>query len=107
GLENKAVDALTNDDSILAGFAGQEQHRGKFRLAGLRLSDERYGVGIAKEDVALRRDVNRALAAMVSDGSWKKAVRAHFGPGGYVPEKAPKIDETGDPGDAGGTGGSG
>ncbi|MFI6088037.1 glutamate ABC transporter substrate-binding protein [Streptomyces sp. NPDC051218] len=95
GLENKVVDALTNDDAILAGFAAQRAHRGKFKLVGLRLSDERYGIGVAKSDTALRNKVNKALRKMVADGSWDRAVRKHFGPARFDHEQAPKITETG------------
>ncbi|MWA09079.1 glutamate ABC transporter substrate-binding protein [Streptomyces sp. BA2] len=95
GLENKVVDALTNDDAILAGFAAQRAHRGKFKLVGLRLSDERYGIGVAKSDSELRGKVNKALRKMVSDKSWDRAVRKHFGPARFDYEQAPKITETG------------
>ena len=93
GLENKAVDALTTDDSILAGYAAQEQFRGKFKLAGLKLSNENYGIGLKKGDKELLDKVNAALEKMVKDGSWQKAVDKHFGPAGYKNEPAPKIGE--------------
>ncbi|GAA2096816.1 glutamate ABC transporter substrate-binding protein [Streptomyces albiaxialis] len=95
GLENKAVDALTNDDAILAGFAARKESRGKFRLTGLGLSDEKYGVGVAKGQEELRADVTRALRKMVADGTWKRSVREHFGGAGYEAEAAPKLTETG------------
>ncbi|WP_329455285.1 glutamate ABC transporter substrate-binding protein [Streptomyces sp. NBC_01497] len=91
GLENKAVDALTTDDSILAGYAAQKEHRGKFKLAGLRLSDENYGIGLKKGDTGLKDKINAALRKMVSDGSWQKAVTANFGPARYKNEPAPAI----------------
>ncbi|MFD7287525.1 glutamate ABC transporter substrate-binding protein [Streptomyces sp. NPDC059863] len=92
GLENKAVDALTTDDSILAGYASQQEHQGKFKLAGLKLSDEPYGIGLKKGDTELQKKINDALTKMVSDGSWQKAVTANFGPANYKNEPAPKID---------------
>lgn len=95
GLENKVVDALTNDDAVLAGFAAQRAHRGKFKLAGLQLSDERYGIGIAKGDTEMRDKVNEALRAMVADRSWDRSVRRNFGPAHFDHEPAPKITETG------------
>lgn len=93
GLENKAVDALTTDDSILAGFASQEQFQGKFKLAGFKMSNENYGIGLKKGDADLKKKVNDALAKMVSDGSWDKAVKANFGPANYKYEPAPKIGD--------------
>ncbi|MFF2524922.1 glutamate ABC transporter substrate-binding protein [Streptomyces liangshanensis] len=91
GLENKTVDALTTDDSILAGYAAQKEHAGKFKLAGLKLSDENYGIGLKKGDTKLLGQINDALKKMESDGSWQKAVTANFGPAGYKNEPAPAI----------------
>ncbi|MBV7699462.1 glutamate ABC transporter substrate-binding protein [Streptomyces sp. TRM70350] len=90
GLENSAVDALTTDDSILAGYAAQEQFQGKFKLAGFKLSNENYGIGV-QEGSDLKDKINTALEKMVSDGSWDKAVEANFGPANYKNEPAPKI----------------
>ncbi|MDB1088850.1 glutamate ABC transporter substrate-binding protein [Streptomyces sp. ACA25] len=93
GLENGAVDALTTDDSILAGYASQEAHAGKFKLAGLHLSDEYYGVGLPKGSDQ-RADVNAALQKMIDDGVWAETVEEHFGPAGYEAADAPEITET-------------
>ncbi|MBN0046432.1 glutamate ABC transporter substrate-binding protein [Streptomyces actuosus] len=95
GLESGAVDALTTDDSILAGYAAQQQYQGKFKLAGLNLSDEHYGIGIKKGDTELQGKINAALKKMVDDGSWEKAVKANFGPANYDFEPAPQITEQG------------
>ncbi|MET8435788.1 glutamate ABC transporter substrate-binding protein [Streptomyces sp900116325] len=91
GLENKVVDALTTDDSILAGFASQKDFQGKFKLAGFKMSNENYGIGLKKGDADLKKKINDALTKMVSDGSWDKAVKANFGPANYKNEPAPKI----------------
>ncbi|MFJ9648249.1 glutamate ABC transporter substrate-binding protein [Streptomyces sp. NPDC101206] len=93
GLENKAVDALTTDGSILAGYAAQEKNKGKFKLVGLKLSDEPYGIGLKKGDKDLQTKVNAALKKMVEDGSWQKAVDTNLGPAGYKAEPAPQITE--------------
>lgn len=93
GLENKAVDALTTDGSILAGYAAQEKNKGKFKLAGLKLSDEPYGIGLKKGDKDLQTKVNAALKKMVEDGSWQKAVDSNFGPANYTADPAPQITE--------------
>ncbi|MFE9867650.1 glutamate ABC transporter substrate-binding protein [Streptomyces sp. NPDC005506] len=91
GLENKVVDALTTDDSILAGFASQKDFQGKFKLAGFKMSNENYGIGLKKGDADLKKKIDDALTKMVSDGSWDKAVKANFGPANYKNEQAPKI----------------
>ncbi|SMF76100.1 glutamate ABC transporter substrate-binding protein [Streptomyces sp. Amel2xC10] len=90
-LQNGAVDAVTTDDSILAGFASQDQYKGKFKLAGLKLSNENYGIGVKKGDTATVDKINKALEQMVSDGAWDKAVTDNFGPAEYKNEQAPKI----------------
>lgn len=90
GLENKAVDALTTDDSILAGYAAQQQFAGKFKLGGFKLSNENYGIGVQKgSDLTAR--INTALEKMVNDGSWDAYVQKNFGPANYQNEPAPKI----------------
>ncbi|PBC60835.1 glutamate-binding protein [Streptomyces sp. Tue6028] len=91
GLQSGAVDAVTTDDSILAGFAAQDKYKGQFKLAGLKLSNENYGVGVKKGDTATVNKINKALEKMVSDGSWQKAVEKNFGPANYKNEPAPKI----------------
>jgi glutamate transport system substrate-binding protein len=90
-LQSGAVDALTTDDSILAGFAAQEQYKGQFKLAGLKLSNENYGVGVKKGDTETVNKINDALEKMAGDGAWQKAVDANFGPANYKNEPAPKI----------------
>ncbi|WP_324785090.1 glutamate ABC transporter substrate-binding protein [Streptomyces sp. H51] len=92
-LQSGAVDAVTTDDSILAGFAAQDKYKGQFKLAGLKLSNENYGIGVKKSDTATVDKINAALEKMVSDGSWQKAVDANFGPAGYKNEPAPKIGQ--------------
>ncbi|EST38433.1 hypothetical protein N566_07455 [Streptomycetaceae bacterium MP113-05] len=93
GLQNENVDALTTDDSILAGYAAQKEHQGKFKLLGLNLSDEPYGIGLKKGDTELQKKVNKAIEKMVDDGSWKKFADKHFGPADYDYGKAPEITE--------------
>lgn len=92
GLQNKAIDALTTDDSILAGYASQEQFKGKFKLGGLKMTNENYGIGV-KKGSDLKDKINKALEDMVSDGSWQKAVEANLGPANYKNEPAPKIGD--------------
>ncbi|MFF9477033.1 glutamate ABC transporter substrate-binding protein [Streptomyces roseolus] len=90
GLENGVIDALTTDDSILAGYAAQEEFKGKFKLGGFELSDENYGIGVQKGS-DLKGKINTALEKMVDDGSWDAAVEKNFGPANYQNEPAPKI----------------
>ncbi|MEU2551932.1 glutamate ABC transporter substrate-binding protein [Streptomyces sp. NPDC013313] len=92
-LQSGAVDAVTTDDSILAGFAAQDKYKGQFKLAGLKLSNENYGIGVKKGDTATEGKINKALEKMVGDKSWQKAVDKNFGPADYKNEQAPKIGQ--------------
>ncbi|MFC9855277.1 glutamate ABC transporter substrate-binding protein [Streptomyces prasinus] len=92
-LQSGAVDALTTDDSILAGYASQDQYKGKFKLAGLKLSNENYGIGVKKGDTETVNKINDALEKMVSDKAWDKAVETNFGPAEYNNEPAPKVGD--------------
>jgi glutamate transport system substrate-binding protein len=82
-LVGGTVDAVTTDNVILAGFAAQDQYKGKLKVVGKSFSTERYGVGLKKGDVELCNKVNAALEKMISDGSWQKAVDANVGPSGF------------------------
>ncbi|MFC9925711.1 glutamate ABC transporter substrate-binding protein [Streptomyces sp. NPDC127190] len=92
GLQSGAIDALTTDDSILAGYAAQAQFKGKFKLGGFKMTNENYGIGV-KKGSDLKAKINKALEEMVSDGSWDAAVKKNFGPAEYKNEPAPKIGD--------------
>ncbi|MER6330060.1 glutamate ABC transporter substrate-binding protein [Streptomyces sp. NPDC001034] len=92
GLQSGAIDALTTDDSILAGYAAQAQFKGKFKLGGFKMTNENYGIGV-KKGSDLKAKINKALESMVSDGSWDAAVKKNFGPADYKNEPAPKIGD--------------
>lgn len=68
------VEAVTTDNTILAGFAAQPQNKGKLKVVGTFFSNEIYGVGIKKGDKNGVVAVNNALKDMFNDGSWKKAL---------------------------------
>ena len=94
-LVSKGVDALTTDNTILAGYAAQPQYKGKLKVVGKTFSEERYGIGIKKGDKATCEKINAALKKMVDDGSWQKAVDKNLGPAGFQVDKAtnpPKQD---------------
>ncbi|MEW2156037.1 glutamate ABC transporter substrate-binding protein [Streptomyces sp. NPDC007189] len=92
GLQNKAIDALTTDDAILAGYAAQSQFKGRFKLGGFKMTNENYGIGV-KKGSDLKAKINKALQDMVADGSWQKAVDKNLAPAGYKNEPAPKIGD--------------
>jgi glutamate transport system substrate-binding protein len=82
-LSTGGVDALTTDDTILAGYAAQPEFKGKFKVVGQPFSEENYGVGIKKGDTAKCTKINDAIKKMVSDGSWQKAIDDNVGPSGF------------------------
>ena len=73
-LNSGAIDAVTTDNVILAGFAAQEQYKNKLKVVGKEFSEERYGVGIKKGDVELCERISTAIFKMVDDGYWQKAL---------------------------------
>jgi polar amino acid transport system substrate-binding protein len=62
------VDAITGDDTVLAGLSAQDPYA---QVVGDTFSDEPYGLGMNAEDVDLVRVVNAVLARAVADGSWE------------------------------------
>lgn len=82
-LASGTIDALTTDDTILAGYAAQEQYKGKLKVVGAPFSEERYGIGLKKGDTAQCQKITDAINKMVTDGEWQKIVDANLGPAGY------------------------
>lgn len=93
-LERRAVDAVTTDEVILAGFAAQRPDAfrlvdlvltkdicvdGRLRSAGAPLSVERYGIGLAHGDDDARDAVNAALRRMLESGAWERSLRIAVG----------------------------
>jgi glutamate transport system substrate-binding protein len=87
-LASGTLDAVTTDNVILAGYAAQDQYKGKLKVVGKSFSTERYGVGLKKGDTALCTKVNTAITKMVSSGDWKKALDKTVGPSGFMPSSA-------------------
>jgi glutamate transport system substrate-binding protein len=90
-LVGGAVDALTTDNTILAGYASQAAYKGQLKVVGKTFSTEKYGIGLKKGDTALCTKVTDALNKMISSGAWQKAVDANLGPAGF------KVDATMNP----------
>lgn len=61
------VDAITGDDTVLAGFVAQDPYA---RVVGDAFSAEPYGLGVAADQVDLVRFVNAVLDGMKADGRW-------------------------------------
>lgn len=89
-LRNGAVDAVTTDDIILAGYAAQ--YPGELKVVGEPFTEERYGIGLAKGDDETRGKINDAIEAMIADGSWQKAFEDTVGASGYPLPAQPTVD---------------
>ncbi|MFD2025914.1 glutamate ABC transporter substrate-binding protein [Promicromonospora aerolata] len=69
-FQQGAVDAITGDDTVLAGFAAQDPYA---KVVGDAVSDEPYGVGIPADQPDMVRFVNGVLEDMVDGGQWAKS----------------------------------
>ena len=90
-LKNGAVDAVTTDEVILAGYAAQSP--GVFKIVGKPFSEERYGVGLKKGDTELQTKINDAITKMEQDGAWKTAFDKNLGPAGITAPTPPPVDK--------------
>ena len=64
------VDAITGDDTVLAGLAAQDPYA---LVVGEAFTAEPYGLGMNAEDVDLVRFVNGVLEAAKADGRWAQS----------------------------------
>ena len=65
------VDAITGDDTILAGLAAQDPYA--FVVKAPAFTAEPYGLGISNKNGDFVKFVNRVLEQMRTDGQWKTA----------------------------------
>jgi polar amino acid transport system substrate-binding protein len=71
------VDAITGDDTVLAGLAAQDPYA---KVVGEAFTAEPYGLGMNAQDVDLVRFVNAALEQAKADGSWAASYDRWFAP---------------------------
>ncbi len=81
-LRSGAVDAVTTDNVILAGYAAQ--YPGELKVVGEGFSTENYGIGLKKDDAAGTAAINAAIVKMIADGSWKTALEETVGASGFT-----------------------
>ena len=84
-LKARSVDALTTDNTILAGYAAQAANKGQLKVVGKTFSTENYGVGLPKGDTAFCQKVIDAVKKWISSGEWQKAVDKYLGPSDFKP----------------------
>jgi polar amino acid transport system substrate-binding protein len=65
-LQQGKADAITGDDTVLAGFAAQDAYA---KVVGAAFSLEPYGLGINRKDPQFTRFVNAVLEELRQDGT--------------------------------------
>ena len=88
-LKNGAIDAVTTDEVILAGYAAQSP--GTFKIVGQPFSEENYGIGLKKDDADLQKKITDAVTKMEADGDWAKAFEKNLGPAGIATPAPPAL----------------
>jgi polar amino acid transport system substrate-binding protein len=71
-LQQRQVDAVSTDDSILAGLVAQDPY---LHIVGPSMNEEPYGIGISLENTGLVRFVNGTLERIRRDGTWSTLYR--------------------------------
>lgn len=66
-LQQGTVDAISTDDTILAGMAIQDP---TVKIVGEAFSEEPYGIAFAKDNTELARYVNGVLEDLRENGTW-------------------------------------
>ena len=84
-LRDGRIQAVTTDDTILAGLVNANQPA--FKLVQAPFSEEPYGVGLPKGDAVLRTFLNDSSERAVEDGTWQEAY--DFTPGGSGEDPEP------------------
>jgi polar amino acid transport system substrate-binding protein len=82
------VDAITGDDTILAGFAAQDPYA---KVVGEAISAEPYGLGMPADKVDLVQFVNGVLDRMRSDGTWTSLYTKWLSVLGPAPAPPPAV----------------
>jgi polar amino acid transport system substrate-binding protein len=68
-LQQGDVDAALSDDTVLQGFVAQDPN---LKVVGEQLTQEPYGIGVSKQNVAFAQFINSVLETMRTDGRLQK-----------------------------------
>ncbi|MGH3531660.1 MAG: glutamate ABC transporter substrate-binding protein [Mycobacterium sp.] len=71
-LQQREVDAVSTDDSILAGLVSQDPY---LHIVGPNMGTQPYGIGIKLNNTGLVRFVNGTLERIRRDGTWNTLYR--------------------------------
>jgi serine/threonine protein kinase len=91
------VDAVSTDDIILAGY--RALHPKQLKLLGVPFGEEEYGVGLHKDEPALKSAVCAAIRDEISSGRWEASYVKHLKPQttdkGLNDQRPPDLSECG------------
>lgn len=71
-LQQRQIDAVSTDDSILAGLVEEDPY---LHIVGPNMANQPYGIGINLENTGLVRFVNGTLERIRGDGTWNTLYR--------------------------------
>ena len=71
-LQQRQVDAVSTDDSILAGLVSQDPY---LHIVGPNMDTQPYGIGVQLDNTGLVRFVNGTLERLRRDGTWNTLYR--------------------------------
>jgi glutamate/aspartate transport system substrate-binding protein len=77
-LASGKADAFATDDVLLTGLIASRHSAATMEIVSDFLTYEPYGLMFPKDDPEMTEAVNRAFAAMASDGEWRAAYRKWF-----------------------------
>jgi glutamate transport system substrate-binding protein len=79
-LQDGRVDAITTNDTILAGLKARRP--GDFRLVNARFGERRTGIGMRRDDPGGCEALNKAITGMYQDGTMTRLMDRWFGKSG-------------------------
>lgn len=69
-LQQRQVEAVSTDDTILAGMVAQDP---TVRMSRTRFTEEPYGIGVPKQHEDMVRFVNAVLEKSINEGAWGRS----------------------------------
>ncbi|WP_433359695.1 glutamate ABC transporter substrate-binding protein [Actinoplanes sp. CA-142083] len=81
-FQQNEVDAISTDDTILAGMAAQDPYA---KVVGSKFTEEPYGMAMSNKHPEFTRFVNAVLAKNRADGTWTETYKRWLGAFGPAP----------------------
>jgi polar amino acid transport system substrate-binding protein len=82
-FQQNEVDAVSTDDTILAGMAAQDPYA---KVVGKKFTDEPYGMAISSQHKEFTQFVNAVLEKNKANGTWTKTYDKWLGSFGKAPQ---------------------